>query len=124
MNETVYAHGYEVKKDGHIEEHCPTGHHCLVKPEKIEEVTKGGIIKPVSTIRQEQGNAQKGVLVALGPQCFKAFDDGAAWAAVGDTVVFARYGGKIHNALEEDNVENALRLLNDEDIMLVIRRKK
>lgn len=123
-SEVSYAAGYAVEKDVSIDELIPTGHHCLVKPDKVEEKTAGGLWKPDQAIQKQRGNMQIGTIVALGPQCFKAFDDGEPWAAVEDRVVYAKYGGKVFNYLEEkDTEEHALRLLNDEDILLVIKSK-
>ncbi|MBV5327095.1 MAG: hypothetical protein JZU65_05570 [Chlorobium sp.] len=94
----------------------PAGHRVLVKVDEIEEKTKGGIIL-VDADKQTEANIF-GTLVVVGPTAWKAFDDGEAWAKVGDKVAFAKYGGFIIN---DPETKESFRLLNDEDITCVIR---
>ena len=94
----------------------PAGHRVLVKVDEIEEKTSGGIIM-VNTDKQTEANIF-GTLVAVGPTAWKAFDDGEAWANVGDKVAFAKYGGFV---IEDPENGEKFRLLNDEDITCVIR---
>lgn len=75
----------------------PTAYHVLVKVDKVESISKGGII--LGDVRREQGAQESGVLVAVGRSAWKLVDDGTPWAEVGDVVHFARYEGKqfMHN---------------------------
>ena len=91
----------------------PVGYRVLVKPDPIEETTKGGIII-AETIRDAHGQAQTtGTLVAAGPDAWREFL--GKWAKVGDKVVYAKYGGLVIAGL--DGAE--YRLLNDEQITAV-----
>lgn len=97
---------------------APAGHRVLVKVTETEEVSAGGIVIP-KTIQDRNTEANIfGVLVAVGPNAWKAFDDGVPWASVGDKVAFAKYGGFI---IEDPDTKEQFRLLNDEDITAVIR---
>ena len=95
----------------------PCGHRVLVKIDEVEETTKGGIVIPKSTAAQQEEAGIFGTLVAVGETAWKDFG-GRNWACVGDRVMIARYGGFI--AQEPDTTEK-FRILNDEDIVAVIR---
>ena len=95
----------------------PAGHRVLVKVDEVEKVTKGGIIITDTIADRKQEAGIYGTVVAVGPTAWKAFDDGQPWAGVGDRVAFAKYGGFII----EDTDEEQYRLLNDEDVVAVIK---
>ena len=110
----------------------PCGDRVVVLPDKMEEVTEGGIILPSKELDKHQLAQVAGVLVAVGPDAWKdrvttveRVVDGqlriverrttgysGPFAKVGDRVCFARYGGLPFDG--EDNKQ--YRLLNDEDI--------
>lgn len=97
----------------------PAGHRVLVKVREAETTTAAGIIIPDAiSERQTEANVF-GIVVAVGPTAWKAFDDGEAWAQVGDLVAFAKYGGFV---IEDPDTKERFRLLNDEDITAVIER--
>ena len=60
-----------------------------------------------------------GKVVAIGPTAWKAFDgqmdDWKPWCAVGDKVVFAKYGGKFITIKDKVYL-----IVNDEDIQAVL----
>lgn len=93
----------------------PVGHRVLVKPLPVEKKTAGGILLADTVVDKHQRDQQKGVVVAIGENAWKAFDDGTPWCKVGDLVLFSRYGGK---TVYED--EQEFRVLNDEDIVAVV----
>lgn len=95
----------------------PVGHRVLVKVDEYETVTKGGIII-AETIRDKMTEANiYGVVIAVGPTAWLAFDNGEPWAKVGDRVAFAKYAGF---QIEDPDTKEIFRLLNDEDIMAKI----
>ena len=97
----------------------PAGHRVIVKPDQLEEVSKGGIVLAYGEDKKRMEQAQHtGILMAIGPNAWKAYDDGIPWAKIGDRVYFAKYGGYL---VEEDGVQ--YRLLNDEDITAIIREE-
>ncbi len=95
---------------------APVGHRVLIQPDPVDEVSKGGIIM-VQDKRQQEAQAT-GVIIAIGPSAWKAFDDGSPWAQVGDRVYYAKYGGYL---VKDGQAE--YRLLNDEDICAVERKE-
>ncbi len=98
----------------------PTAHHVLVKPTEVEEKTKGGIYLATSAREDEQLKVVTGELFRLGPQAWVGLGDGEPQAKVGDSVYFAKYGG----FLVEDGKLGNCRILNDEDIIAVIKQEE
>lgn len=92
----------------------PAGHRVLVKPLPLETQTKGGIFIPTDE-RKEKAQI-RGTIVAVGPNAWKAFDDGSPWASEGDEVWFAQYGGYL---VRDPVTDEEFRLLNDEDVCAV-----
>lgn len=107
----------------------PAGHRVIVKPDPLNEVQEkemqrfeslkasGFEVAETGDKKRMQGAVHTGVLMAIGPNAWKAFDDGIPWAKIGDRVHFAKYGGYV---FEEEGVQ--YRLLNDEDITAIIQR--
>jgi len=91
----------------------PTGGHLLVLPDKVEEMTKGGIYMPKTVQDKEQREATVGLLVAVGPGAWTDLDDGKPWAAVGDRVLYPRHGGVSINGQDGQ----AYVLINDNDVL-------
>jgi len=87
----------------------PLGDRIIVKPTPREEITKGGIVLP-DTVQEKP---QEGKVVAVGPG--KMTDDGKRIAIdlkVGDTVIYAKYGG---SEIKEDDED--LIILRESDIL-------
>ena len=79
----------------------PFGDRVVIKPSKLEEVSKGGIVIP-DTAKEKP---QEGEVVAVGPG--KMTDEGKRIAMdvkVGDIVVYARYAGTELKIDEEELV--------------------
>ena len=92
----------------------PLGDRLVIKPVAREEVTKGGIVLPDTA----QEKSQEGEVLAVGPG--RITEDGKRIAMeikVGDTIIFARYGGM------EIKVDNEELLLLDESQILAKRKK-
>lgn len=112
----------------------PCGHRLVVHRNPVEE-TYGEVGIIVHSNDQQKkldsANAQLGVVVAVGPDAWKAFrkvDDngkevnGKHWADVGDYVLFAKYAARnIIDPFTPDNPD--LVVLNDEDIICVITQE-
>jgi len=110
----------------------PKGDRILVKPDKIEEKTEGGIIIPESELEKHQLAHITGVLVDVGPDAWchtvktvNRVVDGEMrvvektttgysepFAAVGERVSFARHSGL--PTIGADGEE--YRILNDTDV--------
>jgi len=82
----------------------PLGERVIVKPEKEEEKTKGGIYLPDTASKEKP---QKGEVIAVGPD-FKGVKKG-------DKVIFAKYGGTEIKMAEEDYL-----VLGKDDVLAVI----
>jgi chaperonin GroES len=95
----------------------PAGHRVIIKPDPVEEVSKGGIVLAHGADKKRKESGQHiGVLVKIGPTAWKAFDNGEPWAHVGDHVYFAKYGG-----YEIEHNGETYRVMNDEDVTAIIR---
>ena len=87
----------------------PLADRLVVKPIEREEVTKGGIVLP-DTVKEKP---QEGKVVAVGPG--RLSEDGKRIAMdvkVGDTVIYAKYGGTEIKIDEEELV-----ILRESDIL-------
>jgi len=88
----------------------PAGERILIKPEEVEKTSEGGIIL-IDEYTDKQGMAQVfGTLVAAGVDAWTDYEK--PFAAVGDRVLFAKYGGL--QVVGKDGV--SYRLTNDTDI--------
>ncbi len=88
----------------------PLGYRVLVRPDALEEKTKGGIVIPLTERDKYDRAQQTGTLVVCGDAAWKDYAE--PWAKAGDRVMFARYGGA--HMTGADGV--LYRLLNDEQI--------
>ena len=88
------------------------GHYVLIKQDKVEEVTQGGIVIPEKHRQLEQNATYTGVIADIGETawydyCYKYGEKVAEkWAKVGDRVVFTKYGHRsveIPDSDEEDD---------------------
>ena len=117
----------------------PCGNHVLVKPDSIEEKTKGGIIIPDKDRERHQQGVSYGYVIALGPDCFKHSVEirdrwnGTDWQRIerrtirysadfaqpGDRINFAIYSGRYYIGEDgEDYIQ-----INDTDITARVTEK-
>ena len=99
----------------------PTGWRMLILPFKMKEKTKGGVILAEDTLERQQVASQVGLVMAMGPQCYKDKEryPTGPWCKVNDWVVFARYAGS------RINIEGGeIRLLNDDEILATVQDPK
>lgn len=102
---------------------APCGHRVIIRPRKVDEVSKGGIVLVDQTKDLEKRATQIGTVVAIGPQAWKAFSDGVPWAKVGDTVMYSRYSGADvpeDVKVKVDSEAERLVICNDEDVLSVL----
>ena len=95
----------------------PTGWRLLVLPFKMKEKTKGGVILAEDTLERQQVASQVGLVMAMGPQCYKdkeRYPEGPCCKEK-DWVMFARYAG---SRIKIDGGE--MRLLNDDEVLATI----
>jgi len=96
----------------------PTGWRIIVLPFKMDEKTKGGVVLAESTLERQQVASQCGLVLAMGPQCYKDTEryPTGPWCKVNDWVVFARYAG---SRIQIEGGE--IRLLNDDEILATVQ---
>ena len=95
----------------------PTGWRMLVLPFKMKEKTKGGVILAEDTLERQQVASQVGLVMAMGPQCYKDKERYAEgpWCKEKDWIMFARYAG---SRIKIEGGE--MRLLNDDEVLATI----
>lgn len=92
----------------------PAGHRLLVLPDEEVESLGSGLIEIPESIKERYHLVQtKGKLVAIGSTCWP---DQEPWAAVGDTVMFAKYAGLVVKGLDDKQY----RLINDDDLIAIV----
>lgn len=105
----------------------PILHRILVKPddvlEKDENYKKArelGLIVAEKEREREQAAIDTGEVVDFGPTVFKDFGVDYIPIAVGDTVVYARYAGKV---IVDPATKIKYVALNDEDVIAIITKE-
>lgn len=98
------------------------GCRILVKPQTLQEhdkvrasALKAGIQLLETTERKEQINVDKGTVVEIGP---KAHEDYVGSVAIGDTIGYAKFGGKF---ITDPKTEEVFLVINDEDIVCIYK---
>lgn len=99
----------------------PVTHRIVVKPDNLLEedevyrsARRAGI--EIRGTQREQDAVDTGKVVAFGPTAFKDFGCDNP-LSIGDTVVFAKYGGKKVKDGDKEFI-----VLNDEDIVAIIKK--
>lgn len=102
----------------------PFGNKILVRLEKIEEKSSGGLFIPESSVCAEQMGHVMGEIVGMGDMAFRdLFDIDKGFIPdiqIGDWITFDRYAGY---AFENGNKE-MFRIMNDKDVLAIIKDKK
>ena len=83
----------------------------------MKKKTKGGVILAENTLERQQVASQVGLVLAMGPQCYKdkeRYPEGP-WCKVNDWVMFARYAG---SRVKIEGGE--IRMLNDYEVLATI----
>ena len=89
----------------------PEGDKVVVIPDAVEEKTRGGLYLPDQTKDRERRQMFRGEVAGIGPSVTLLFDNDRK-LAVGDRVVFAKYGGF---EVEEDDVKYWI--MKEDDIL-------
>ena len=88
----------------------------LVKPDPVEEVSKGGIILADATRDKQKYAATKATLVAMGCNAFREWGPHALKPEPGDRVLYAQYTG----AREQGADGTDYVVMNDADLIAVL----
>ena len=98
---------------------APLGHRIMLEPVNVEEQTDWGFKLDVGdTFKREVAATELGRIVAIGPNAWKAYDDGEPWAAVGDVVIFAKHAGKFIAHPKEQDKKYVV--INDDDVQVKV----
>jgi len=90
----------------------PLDDRVVVQPQEAEETTAGGIVLPDAA----REKPQRGTVVAVGPgRLLDNGNRGELSVAVGDTVIYGKYGG---SEIEIDGEE--MKILRESDILAKI----
>jgi chaperonin GroES len=90
----------------------PLGYRIMLKPKDMEEVSKGGIVIPQTTVDRNKAATNEGTVVALGPDAYKEFD--TPWVEIGDEVLYSKYNGE---RLINPKTKEEVIMINDTDIL-------
>lgn len=100
------------------------GHRVLVRPytkEKYDPIyeaaKKAGLQVVLENEKRISASVDKGEVLDIGPTAFKDFGS-VPWCKVGDIVVWAKHA---HKLIEDPETKEELGILNDEDIVAVIK---
>ncbi len=93
----------------------PLADRVLVKPDPIEEISKGGIV--LNTDKKiERAQVHTGTLVAYGKYAWDEYPE--KLAEVGDRIMYVKYGGA---EVQDPVTEEVYIVLNDRDITFKIK---
>lgn len=87
----------------------------LVKPDPVEEVTKGGIILADTTKDRAKYAATKATLIQAGDNAFKEWGE-ARKPVAGNRVCYAQYSGAEQKGADGERYV----IMNDADVLAVI----
>lgn len=90
------------------------GHRVLIKPDDIEEKTKGGIYTAPVSQEQEARQKTEGTFVKMGPDAILNFGKNRELKK-GDRVAFVQYSG-----VEIMDGKDRYWISNDEDILAIL----
>ena len=98
------------------------GCRILIKPFKLQEhdkvfdsAKKAGIILTDFSERKEQINVDKGTVLQIGAKCH---EDYVQDLEVGNTIAYAKFGGKF---ITEPGSDEVFLIINDEDVIAIIK---
>jgi chaperonin GroES len=92
----------------------------LVKPDPVEEVTKGGIILADTTRDKQKYAATKATLVAVGANAFKEWGANALVPVPGARVCYAQYAGAEQKGADGERYC----VMNDADLLAVLEAEQ
>ena len=95
----------------------PVRHVAMIKPDKIDDKSAGGIFLPDSARDQLQGAVDRGEIVATGEGFFENLPGPVP--KIGDKVLYGRYKGSLIT-IKEDGIRQNYRLCNDNEIVAIM----
>lgn len=95
----------------------PVEYKVLIKPDRVDDKSSGGLYIPDITRDREQFAVDRGEIVAHGEGFFEKLPGPVP--QIGDKVIFNRYAGSLITIKNNDKREDH-RLCNDKDICAII----
>jgi len=94
---------------------------ALIKPDKVDDKSHGGLFLPEQTRDRMQFAVDRGEVVAVG----EGFFDGlyGPIPEVGDKVIYDRYAGSLITILNKDGEREEFRMVNDDKIVAIIEEE-
>ena len=98
----------------------PIQYHVIVKPDEVQEKTKGGVYLPDDHKEREAFATMRGEIVAVSDMAFLRTASGDDWIGPrpkpGDRVMTAKYAGSVFDG--DDGVK--YRIMKDEDVIAIV----
>lgn len=95
----------------------PVEYKVLIKPDKVDDKSSGGLYLPDSVRDKQQFAVDRGEVISYGLGFFADIPGPAP--KVGDKVIFNRYAGSLIT-IENNGCREEYRLCNDKDICAIL----
>ena len=96
----------------------PVEYKVLIKPERVEDKSEGGLFIPPNAREREQFSVDRGEIIAHGEGFFEKLPGPVP--QIGDKVIFNRYAGSLITIKNDKGAREDHRLCNDKDICAII----
>jgi len=96
----------------------PVEYKVLIKPDEVEDQTRGGLYLPDSARTKQQFAVDRGEVIAVGEGFFKELP--GPEPRIGDKVIFNRYAGSLITIEDDNGKRTDYRLCNDKDICAIL----
>lgn len=95
----------------------PVEFNCVVRVDKIQEKTKGGIFLPDEAKEADKHSSTEAELIAVSPVAFtyETWPDDSAKPKAGDRILMAKYAG----SMIKNDADTDYRIIKDKDILAV-----
>jgi chaperonin GroES len=96
----------------------PVEYKVLIKPDKVEDKSEGGLYIPETVREREEFSVDRGEIIDFGEGFFEKLPGPVP--QIGDKVIFNRYAGSLITIKNDDGSRENYRLCNDKDICAII----
>lgn len=93
----------------------PCGYKILIALPEVEETTEGGLYKSRQTKELEEVGSIIGIVLAMGPDCYKGDRFSEPYCQVGDCVMMRSYSGTRFTIYGKE-----FRLINDDTVEAIV----
>ena len=96
----------------------PVEYKVLIKPERVEDKSEGGLYIPETARERQQFASDRGEIIDHGEGFFEKLPGPVP--QIGDKVIFNRYAGSLITIVNDKGAREDHRLCNDKDICAII----